>query len=512
MKKKSQKLVEELLERKANRRFYTLLLSFLIPLFLIADVHFSYTTDCIKAQKACYELRLDDAQSLIEKSKAADPDNLSVLLLEHLRITLKAFVTEDDESYAELKSFHAKAYKTIAIAPSHLAHRKFAMAELDFQLALIKGKKNDFYSAARLINNAHKLLKSNHKQHPDFALNKKTLGLINAYLSSVPKNYDWAMKLLGFKGNLEQGLSYLKEVSALDENATYGVYSTEGAYLYAFTLSHVANRKEEAWISIKGNTTNYRTSGLATFFRANLAGRLHMNEEQIVILENRPKGKAYQAFPILDYMLGVAHLNSLSPSAIEHLKAFYNQTKGKHYIKACLHKMSWFYLLFDEKELALVYKSRIEKEGSDLNEEDKLAMHYASKVLPHKALLKARLLFDGGYYKQALNAIKNLSSDDFSTNDLKAEYSYRKGRIFQMLGNDHVASLFFIASTKFGVQSEEYYAAYACLQLGSYYLSIGDKSNAELYYKKANSYKNNKEFKDSIEQQSIAGLSACKAL
>ena len=510
MKKKSQKLVEELLERKA-RALFSIAFLIVFQLNSLGAYHFTFTPNCIAAQHACFELRLDRAQELISQLKQTDEENLAPLLVEHQRAMLLAFVQEDKESYNQLKTLHASVYTKIARSHSSLKHRRFALAEIDFQLALIKAKHGEQYSAGRLISSAHKHLESNQKNFPEFELNKKTLGLIQAFISTVPQKYEWAVKLLGFHGNLDKGLKQLKGVSQLPENSVYGAYHKEGAYLYAFTLGRIANEHEKAWKAIETVTRNYKTSSLSAYFRASLAGKVQKNEEVIKVLSNRPKGGEYLPFAFMDYMLGVAQLNSLSKNAIYSFQSFLKHTKGEHFKKSCLQFMAWYSLIFDQEKSYTTYRNRIQNEGVQDYEEDQLAQHFTEKPRPHKDLLKARLLYDGGYYQEALAILKPMDSDDFKTSDQKAEYAYRKGRIYQQIGEKKVASLFFIASSKFGVNSTEYYGAYSCLQLGEYYLELGDLANAKLYYKKAKTYKKNKEYKTSIEQNAINGLRKCSS-
>ncbi len=510
MKKKNQKHVEEQSARKARRLFQTLFF-LCLQASVLASQHFTFTENCIAAQHACLELRLGDAQRLIEQIKESDPENLAPHLIEHQRAMLIAFVQEDEQSFEELKDLHDEVYKKIASSHSGLKHRKFALAEIDFQLALLKAKHNEFYSAGRLISSAHKLLVNNQKSHPDLVINTKTLGLIQAFLSTVPKNYEWAVKLLGFKGDLDKGLKQLKEVSMLEENQVNGAYNLEAAYLYAFTQGRIANDHQKAWEAIEPISRNYSTSSLSAYFRASLAGKVQRNEEVIHVLSARPKSGAYHPFPFMDYMLGTAQLNNLSEEAIHSFQRFLSNTKGEHFKKSCLQLMAWYYYLFDKPTQYENCRQRIANEGVDLYEEDKLAMRFIEKPHPNEELLKARLLFDGGYYQRALDIIGPLKAKDFATSDEKAEYSYRKGRIYQKLNRNDVASLFFIASSKFGVQSTEYYAAYSCLHLGDYYLSIGQNDKALSYYKKVKSYKKNEEYKDSIEQQAMNGIRKCSS-
>lgn len=493
---------EERLERKAKTRAFLTLLFVLCLTPSFAKYHFTFSPNCVQAQQKTYELQLSDALNYLSKEAASDPENLAVEYLKNFNLTLKAFVTESDEDYKALKTHFSKAYEKLEGLEDSDPYKRFALAEMDFQLAMVKGKHEDYYSAALNTNSAYKHLKSNLEKHPEFILSKKTLGLMNAYLSTVPDSYNWAIKLLGMKGSLSKGLAMLKEVAyTADSSAGMALLSKEAHYLYSFTLYHISKDNAKGWSEMKKCTKDFSSNGLSNFFRALMASRLHKNDEVISTIRAYPKASSYQHIYFNDYLLGLSLLNELNKDAVTHLNNYYTKFKGKNYIKSCLQKMSWYYTIFGNDSKARYYKDLIPKYGQAAIEEDELAVLFVNKPKPHKLLLRSRLLFDGGHYDKALEEIKDLRSADLSTNDEKAEYAYRKGRIFSKKGNDHVASLFYIACAKFAVKSQEYYGAYACLYLGDHYKAIGDKEKAKEYYRKALNFKENKEYKGSIEQR-----------
>lgn len=513
LKKKNQKQEEERLERKAN------LLRAAFPLFFVlisfyslkADYHVTFNTKVVEAQKLCYQLQLEPALAILSQAEKADPENLALAYLLNLNYTLKAFISESDADYKLLKAHYESASTKIEGLSDELAYKRFMLAEMEFQLAMIKGKREEFYSAAMNINSAYKLLKSNEEKFPEFIWNKKTLGLINAYLSTVPENYAWAVKLLGLKGSLSQGLAMLREVAYSEQKNAEGQYlAQEAHYLYAFTLYHIAKQPQRAWKEMQNCTEDAANNGLSTFFKALMASRIHKNDEVIATISKGPKGNNYTTVPFMNYMLGVAKLNALDPNAITALNNYYASFKGKNYIKACLQKMSWYYILFPNKSKSEYYKQLIKTTGSAIIEEDKLALLYSNKPASNAILLKARLLSDGGNYTAAQKLMEPLKSSDFANTMEKAEYAYRKARIYDQLNKKELAILFYVACSKFALQSPEYYGAYSCLYLGDYYLKKGQKSEAQHYYQQALSYSANKEYTDSIEQKAKAGLKACR--
>jgi hypothetical protein len=67
---------------------------------------------------------------------------------------------------------------------------------------------------------------------------------------------------------------------------------------------------------------------------------------------------------------------------------------------------------------------------------NKLFLASTRGEIPNILLLKARLLFDGGYYRKALNLlISNRDKLESLSIEQQTEYHYRLGRIYDGLDN-----------------------------------------------------------------------------
>ena len=66
------------------------------------------------------------------------------------------------------------------------------------------------------------------------------------------------------------------------------------------------------------------------------------------------------------------------------------------------------------------------KNGTTATDEDKTAQREARNGLaPNKHLLKARILFDGGYYQRAYNYLTTEAPNRYDAPMLQIEYYYR---------------------------------------------------------------------------------------
>jgi len=506
-KKKDQNLREELFVRNSQLKFSLtlLILFFTAPTF--GSHYFNIDSTLSVAQQYNYDLKLGAAKEILLGHKSTLPENSAVQYLLHFNAFAKAFVTEEQKDYAKYRQIQDEALFHFEKIPNTSPYKRFLQSEAYFYSATLKAKFNELYGAARDVNRAKSLIEDNHKLFPEFLPNNKTRGILKVYLSTVPDNYGWIIRMLGMEGDLSAGLRMLSNLAEHQaDTSELGGIAQEAAYLYSFALLHVAKQPRKAWAETLKCTKDYKTNLISTFFRSNLALKLNKNETAIKILDKRPKSSQYQDFYFLDYQLGMAKLNNLEPDAINYLNSFHTNFKGRNYIKSALQKMSWYYVIFGNYDEAREYKSKIDLVGFSLNEEDKLAIHYSNKPLPNDILLKTRLLYDGGKFELASQEVKRLDPKTLNSNSEKAEYAYRRGRIAEKLNKMAAALKYYEACSLFAIESEEYYGAYACINLGDYYLKNSDNTNAKKFYEKALEYRKNREYLESIEHRAKVGL------
>src|SRR5258706_6324895 len=102
--------------------------------------------------------------------------------------------------------------------------------------------------------------------------------------------------------------------------------------------------------------------------------------------------------------------------ATKNFEFFLAHFKGKFYIKDACEKLSWCYYLQGNTAAANNARQQVLKKGSTDTDADKQANKDAKTTnWPNILLLKARVLNDGGYNKQALFMIGSKNANEFST-------------------------------------------------------------------------------------------------
>ncbi|MEZ4804444.1 MAG: hypothetical protein R2852_02875 [Bacteroidia bacterium] len=469
--------------------------------------------NCVKIQNLFLELRFDEAEVLLNAEQSRDAENIAHAWLEESILFYKLFISEDkslfESSNKTWKDLIQKTEKT----KFNNAWYRYILSDMYLHRALIQFKFNQHLNAGGNIQNAHKLLKDNNKKFPYFLPDNINHGFLQCMFSSVPTKYQWLTKLIGFQGDLDEGL---KEIEAyMNSDLSYGEHGfiqKEAAFVYALIQHHLNQNTEKAWSTIEKQTQAYKTHILENYMRASIASYNGMNDEVVEILKLKPKHNKAYPFLYMDYMLGVAKMRRLDSDADVYFKIFTVKYEGGNYLKAAYRNLAWMSIIKGNEIEAKVYYDLCLKSGIAEIEDDKQAFKEAQeKLIWPRDLLKARLLFDGEYYKKALQALNKVKYGDLNTMRYKLELNYRKARIYHESGEADKAIPFYMQTCENGKTQSYYYSAYSALQLGLIYENKKDYTNAAKYYKLAKSgYPNNTEYVSSIEQKAKAGLKRIK--
>lgn len=477
--------------------------------FLHAKVSFTMTENCLKAQSLLYELKLDQAEKLLKSESSKDPDNIAIDWLEESALFLKVFITEDKAVYDKLKKDWAKMLKDLESKTFNNAWYNFVLSDMHIHQALIHLKFNESISAGTDIKSAFKYLKDNKKKFPAFLPDNKNLGFLTCLFSSVPSKYQWLTKLIGFEGDMDEGLSEINAYLKSGLNTREHVWlKLDAAFMYAMVEHHLNKSPDLAWNTIEPYTRNYKNVVIENYMRATVANYAGKNDEMYTVLMAKPPYAGTTAFYYLDYLLGICKLRKLDAGAENNFMIYTVKYKGKNYIKSAYRYMSWAMQLKGDEANAKTYYAMGVKMGASILEEDKQAeMECKESVIWHTGILKARLQFDGHYLDNALKTLEGINKSQLTSLKFKLEYDYRKARIYHEQGVKSKAIAMYLETIEKGRKSSYYYAAYSALQLGIIYESQGDKSNAKKYYDMAKSgFPENKEYVQSIEQKAKAGL------
>jgi predicted Zn-dependent protease len=425
--------------------------------------------------------------------------------LENYIDCLSIFVGEEEVEYKRLLKNKDRRLRMIQRGDESDPYYLYTQAEIRLQWAAAKLKFGDYFSAFQEVNRANKLLTKNQDLFPHFVLNKKSLGLLHALVGTVPDSYRWGIRLISsLNGTLDQGKIELEQALNYCKKTDH-VFTMESQIYYAYALLHIFNDPEKAWYVASELSDKSSTSALIRFVLGNVALSTGRNDEAIEILESGVDQPQSFPFYYLELMKGMAKLYRLDIDADEPIERFVNYFRGKNFIKEAYQKLAWFQLIYGTDEGYRSYMRLAVTEGNDDVGEDQKALKEAlSGYVPEPELLKARLLFDGGYYHQAQKQIQRCLSDRLDDPNLHLEFQYRKGRIYQKLNNHGEAKKHFLIALE-AMDEKTYYSCAAALQLGLIHEKENSPSEAIYYFKKCTSIKS-EEHRTSLHRQAKSGI------
>lgn len=486
---------------------YKLIFIFCFFSFFKAQAALDINKNCQKALLFCFEFRFVEAQKLIGEELKVNPQNAYTAYLSNYIDCINLILDESELDYKRLKNNKKKNLTFITEnCPKNSPYYRFLQAEINLQWAFARVKHEDYVSAALEINKAYNLLSENEKLYPEFYLNKKSMGLLHALIGTIPEDYQWLTSTLGFKGTIKQGLNELKATyMACQLDSNNKAYAHEIILYRTFVEGNLQNNRVD-FLPLQNELNTLSKTPLIAFCMASLHIKSGNNDAAIKILQSTNFNSKHKHFYYLDYLLGDCKLKRLDADADKYLLRYVNNFKGKNYIKAAYLRLWWHYLLFNNKTQANNALQNLLKNGNLIADEDKQAVNETKQnALPSLSLLKARLLFDGGYYEKALEKLQQTSKTELINKNFYLEYVYRIARIFDKQLKTEKAKQFYELTLQKGEKEPLYFAASAALHLGNIYEKEGNEAKALYYYKKCQSFKNHA-YKNSLSQKAKAGI------
>jgi tetratricopeptide (TPR) repeat protein len=450
-------------------------------------------------------LRLASARTLVDAEKRRNPSNAVPILLDNYIDYFTVITSESKADFDRLKGNKSLRLGRLSKEDRNSPWYLFCQAEVNLQWALLHGLFQEYFNSSIAINRAFKLLKENAKKYPDFLPDQKGLGLVNAVLGSLPDGLKKTISILGVKGDTPRGVNMLDGLVRSLPSSAWPIFYDEAVFSMAYVKTDILVDPGAYPQIVSGARKMDTASLLKTYVLTYSAIRTGHTDDALEALRQRKTGREYAYFPKLDYLKGIARMHKLDPGAADDLLSFVQNYKGVNGTKDAYLNLAWNALL---KGNPAGYQQNIElvkTKGYTLYDKDKQALSEAGDPAPDLNLLRARLLFDGGYYTEALNVLKDERTDAFKLLRDKIEYSYRLGRIYDELGRDDIAVKFYQGAITLGKNERYYFASNAALRAGNICEKKKDFAKARSFYTQALAMKDH-DYEKSIETKAKDGL------
>ncbi|HRY34145.1 MAG TPA: hypothetical protein P5531_14360 [Bacteroidales bacterium] len=499
-----------LLMRSFSFTFIFLLFSILLPFPSTGST--SFTPNCIKARDLIFDLKIQAAQAYLRQEMKADPSNLIIYYLDDQAEFMSMLL---DESWKDEKAWKKRQevrLDRIDREKENSPWINWCKAEIYLHRAISHSKRERWIETARDLNRVYQLAKSNHLRYPDFLPDKKTLAILQIFFGSLPENFEWMKKLLGLQGDLDQGLATLWELTEQSRQGTWQFLHEEALILLIFShMSKTTDKEAMAGfhkrLALLKPEVRAAHRPLLTYALASLYMKTARNDDAIRLFSRIPRHDGRINFYMPDYQCGIAYLQKLDTTAASFFRYFLSRHKGKNYVKSAWQKLGWLALIqgneaeYERKMNAVRYL------GRDAIFPDKQALAEAeSNSPPDPFLIRARLLFDGGYYQRAMSNLLSMTEPD-EKHRLREylEYHYRLARIYHETNEQVKAQHHYLLVIEKGKEQRWYFAANAALMMGKLAEQNGNKQKALTYYEMIRPMKF-KEYRNSILMKAREGI------
>jgi tetratricopeptide (TPR) repeat protein len=465
------------------------------------------------------QLQVQDARNRLEQEQWKNPKNYAVLLFMNYLEYLEIMISEDPavvENYRHNESKRLKEIQKIHHPGPLLA---FVKAEIIMQWALVKLRMNDTKSATLHIRDAYKILSQNQKKYPLFLPQYKHLGWIQSFTASIPSGYHWMVNMMGVSTDFSKGISYMDK--ALLEDASYPLPAfmmKEAAYLRATVAVYIEKDKQKCRNLIQ----QYVSEPFQNLDIALSSMMYYMSGDNELMLERLEQFYPLQGvipFPSLDFLKGVGLLRKGDASCVGFFKQYLSQFKGNTNKAVANYYLAVHFYLQGQMAQSDFYLKETQKKQHLHTEQDKQAGREAQAGLGKcKPLLQARFQFDGGYYQEALASLQLAEKDirkwdNIPQKEGMLELNYRKARVFHLMKKETDALAAYTLVVQHSQQSSKHFGPYAAIYMGEIFEENEQYAKALTYYNRAlTDFKNNEEYRHTIEQKAKSGLNRVKKI
>ena len=458
---------------------------------------------------AVTSMRIPEAKRLIQSERKIHPKNLCLDLLESHADLYELFFNENKDVFKTAYPMFSARIEKFERAPQNTPFRDYGLGVLYLSKAAVAIRFEKNLEAAWDFRKAYNYFKDNRKKYPNFSPNDVYFGLLTTLLGSVPNNYQWLLNIIGMQGDINGGIAMVhKYIHSKD--AHHKIARNVAMLVYPYLVVIFEGNKNKALEFLDKTDYDFKRNHLHAYMATNLYLGNQQARRSVEIAEGIAKSDEYSNVPFWHFEKGFGYLNQLKfdQSEKEFLQ-FVQQFKGNFYLKDAYEKLSWIAYLRGDQQKANAYRKLVLQRGSLVPDADKMAMRNAQAgTWPHPLLLRARLLSDGGMFKESLDLFKGKSTDDFESTADKAEFVYRLARNHDLMGDQDLAIKQYNAAIAFGRDVRDYFAARSALQAALIYEQRKDFAKASSYYKTAISMKEYP-YKNSIDQKAKSGVYRC---
>ncbi|UOQ71126.1 DUF3808 domain-containing protein [Hymenobacter cellulosilyticus] len=461
-----------------------------------------------RAYAELLKLRVEPARALMQAELKRAPNSASTLLVADCIDFTELMILQDASRYAAVVAAQDRRLAALEKSAEAGPLREYARAEIRLHQAAAQVTYQHEIQGAWSLRQAYQQMQAVVKRYPDFLPARKTLGMCQFMIGSLPEGYHWFLKLLGLPGSVAGGVQNLR----LAAQNTHD-FQPEARIILALVQETYYKQGEETVRLVQQMAAQQPDNLLYSYLLLSLNKRLHRTDAALAAYRSRPTGPGYLSVPYLHHMAGDLLLYQGQYAASGRANhQFLQDYRGLHYRKDAAFKLYLAAWLSGDEQAAERYRQQIGQAGRTVVEEDAYAQRFFEDKTPlNRTLTRARLQIDGGYYRPALATLRGFSVSGLLRDRL--EEPYRRARAYHGLGRLDSARLYYTRTIALsGGKAPYYFGPQSALQMGYLCQADGQLNMARLYFQKVldspkHEYKNSTDAKAKV---ALAALPAAK--
>ncbi len=465
------------------------------------------TANSRRAYAEVLKLRLGPARELVQAELASTPTAPAPLLVANCADFAELVITQDAGRYNALINSQEVHLAALDHAPAS-ALRDYARAEITLHLGLSQLAFRHLVAGGYHLRGGYHQMQAVVKRYPAFAPARKSLGVCQFAIGSLPEGYHWLLNLLGLTADVDTGLQNLAFAAAQPND-----FQTESQIYLTMIREGYYKKPEEALRLAEHLQAQQPDNLLFSYLLITTNKRQHHADAALAAYRARPTGAGYLPLAYLHHMAAdlLLYQSDYAGSERENL-AFLREYKGQHYRKDAAFKLYLAAWLGGQPAAAVArYREQINQPGPTDVEEDNYAQHYYHEAQAlNPVLTRARLQIDGGYNQLALSTLRGFRVVPATLLRDRIEEPYRRARAYLGLGRPDSARFYLERTLTLSATGAPYYfAPQAALELGYLARSAGKKAQARAYFEKALGYPWH-EYKNSTDAKANLALRELK--
>ncbi|QNP51489.1 hypothetical protein H9L05_15910 [Hymenobacter qilianensis] len=228
--------------------------------------------------------------------RTEDPTNVGTVLVADCLEMVEILISQDAKLYSTVLEAQNKRLETLEKAPQSPL-RDYSSAQLRLHQAVLQVVFEHEVQGAWNLRQAYQQMQGVSKRYPGFLPARKSLGMLEFAIGSLPEGYRWFLRLLGLSGSVESGLQHLRAAAQRPHD-----FQLESQLILALVEETYYRRSNETTQLVTRLAAQQPDNLLVNFLVISQNKKLHRTDHALAAFRTRPTGSSYLPVAYLHHM------------------------------------------------------------------------------------------------------------------------------------------------------------------------------------------------------------------